>query len=280
MQKQWSTPVKKIENIYFKCEFLNPSGSVKDRGISHQIERLKAKGAKSAVISSSGNAAISAAFYCKQEGVKLKVFVSPKINPAKLKILDDSGFNVEKTLRPISGAIKYSKENQAVNLRQSTDPEAILGFESIAYELEEQVSKIDALFLPISSGTTLVGIASGFKNLGFSPSFHIVQTEVIHPLAAFFDHDFKEKKGSLADAIVAKYTLREKEVLEIVRGSGGAGWVISDQEMIKARKWLNSFDLNCSYEGAATLAAVWKAERKGYKYHRPVCLLTGKDYSR
>lgn len=277
--KNQDTPVGKIENIYFKCEYLNPSGSVKDRGISYQVEKLLEQDIKSAVISSSGNAAISAALYCNNAGIKLQVFVSPKINHSKLKTLEESGCNIEKTVKPISAAIKYAKENHAMNLRQSTDPNAAFGYEAIAYELERQISKIDAIFLPISSGTTLVGIASGFQRIGYFPSFHIVQTEAIHPLSALFDQNFRKKKESLADAIVAKFTPREDEILEIIKKSNGFGWVISDQEMIAARKWLVAHNLNCSYEGAATLAAYWKAKGKQYHYKNPVCILTGIYYN-
>ncbi len=276
--KDGNTPVEKIDNIFFKCEYLNPSGSIKDRGISFQVEKLLEQGIKSAVISSSGNAAISAALYCKNAGIKLQVYVSSKINHAKLKILEESGYDIKKTDKPISAAIKYAKENHAANLRQSTDPNAIFGYEAIAGELENQISKIDAVFLPVSSGATLVGIASGFKKIGYLPSFHMVQTEAVHPLSSLFDQNFRKKKESLADAIVAKFTHHEDEILKIVKKSNGFGWVISNHEMIAARKWLVSHNLNCSYEGAATLAALWKAKKVGYEYKKPVCILTGKFY--
>lgn len=279
MLKQPYTPVKKIENIYFKCEYLNLSGSVKDRGISFQVEKLRQSDAKSAVISSSGNAAISAAYYCQAAGIDLQVFVSPKVNQAKLKILEKLGCKVTKTVKPISAAIKYGKENKSANLRQSTDPNATFGYEAIAGELEKQISNIDAIFLPVSSGTTLVGIASGFAKIGYLPSFHLVQTEAVHPLASLFDHKFTPRKKSLADAIVAKFTPREDEILEIINKSKGFGWVISDEEMRNAKQWLLSHDLNCSYEGAAALASLRKAEKSGFKYNKPVCLLTGKFYS-
>ncbi|MBI5452751.1 PLP-dependent lyase/thiolase [Candidatus Gottesmanbacteria bacterium] len=278
VSKREMLPVEKIENIYFKCEYFNLSGSVKDRGISFQVEKVLQSDAKSAVISSSGNAAISAAYYCQMAGIDLQVFVSPKVNQAKLNILEKLGCKVTKTVKPISAAIKYAKENKSANLRQSTDPNAIFGYENIAYELNEQVPGIDAIFLPVSSGTTLAGIACGFRKIGYLPSFHLVQTEAVHPLASLFDHKFIPRKESLADAIVAKFTPRHDEILEIINKSKGFGWVISDKEMRNARHWLLLHDLNCSYEGAAALAAFWKAKKSGFKYHKPVCLLTGRFY--
>ena len=82
-----ATPLLKIEDIYFKCEYKNPTGSVKDRGLAYQVSKLLENKIKFAVISSSGNAGISAASYCRQAKVKLTVFISPRINRAKFKIL-------------------------------------------------------------------------------------------------------------------------------------------------------------------------------------------------
>ena len=45
-----NTPLIKLENIYFKREDLNKTGSAKDRAIIFQIENLKKQGFKSAVI--------------------------------------------------------------------------------------------------------------------------------------------------------------------------------------------------------------------------------------
>src|SRR3989338_2581237 len=78
------TPLVCINGIAFKCEYKNPTGSVKDRGLSFQISKLWEQKGKQAVISSSGNAAISAAAYCRLAGIKLTVFVSPGINRGKL----------------------------------------------------------------------------------------------------------------------------------------------------------------------------------------------------
>src|SRR4030042_3312682 len=76
-----------IDNVYFKLEYENPTGSVKDRGFAYQIAKLKEKGINKAVISSSGNAAISVANYCKLANIELTVFVGRNINKRKLKIL-------------------------------------------------------------------------------------------------------------------------------------------------------------------------------------------------
>ncbi len=273
------TQLKQVEGIYFKCEYENPTGSHKDRAMAYQVSKLEEKGIKKAVISSSGNAAISASHYCRLAGIKLTVFVSPKIKSQKLNQLKKLSCQIISTLKPISSAFQFAKTNQAFNLRQSKDENALIGYMTLPCELIETGINIDAIFLPVSSGATVCGMVRGYQKAGKKlPAIHVVQTEAVHPLSSLFDKKYSETKNSLADAIVAKYSPLYAEIIEYVKKSKGFGWVISDQEMIVAQKWLLQNDLHCSYEGAAALAALWKAEKQGMKYHHPVCILTGKNY--
>ncbi|MGI5826816.1 MAG: pyridoxal-phosphate dependent enzyme, partial [Patescibacteria group bacterium] len=75
------------EDLILKREDLNPTGSLKDRGMTFLVSLAGSKGLRDLVLSSSGNAAISAANYCKLAGLNLNVFVSPKITEGKKKVL-------------------------------------------------------------------------------------------------------------------------------------------------------------------------------------------------
>src|SRR3990172_1500127 len=121
------TPVKKVDGIWCKCEHFNPTGSVKDRGLAYSISKIKLKGISKSVISSSGNAAISAAYYCALAGISLTVYISPHIHPAKYKALKKYSCEIRISKTPVSDSIKFSKKNNSYNLRQSTDPWGVLG---------------------------------------------------------------------------------------------------------------------------------------------------------
>jgi len=273
------TPLREINSIYFKCEYENPTGSHKDRAMAFQVSRLFEKGIKKAVISSSGNAAISAASYCQLAGIELTVFVSPKIKAKKLNRLEKLSCQIFSTPKPISSAFRFAQENQAINLKQSADENALFGYMTLAFELIESAADIDAIFIPVSGGAGVCGLIRGYKRAGKKlPAIHVVQTEAVHPLSSIFDKDYIEKETSIADAIVAKYSPLYPEIIENIRESKGFGWVIADSDMVNARKWLLENNLKCSYEGAAALAALWKAKKRGMKYRHPVCILTGKNY--
>lgn len=272
------TSLKKEGSILFKCEFENPTGSMKDRAIAVQVAHLINIHIQKAVISSSGNAAISAAFYCKKAEIDLTVFVAPSICREKLIVLKKFPISIKISKKPLSSAQRQSIQTGAYNLKQSKDPFAWQGYSKIAIELVKQQKDIDAVFIPTSGGAMLWGIYLGFKKIGFMPTFHTVQTEKTHPIAQIFDKHFTPRTSSLADGIVAKTTPLAEKIINVIKESKGFGWVISDDDMKKAHMFLNSHDLMCSYEGAAALAALWKSQKRGFRYKNPVVILSGKYY--
>lgn len=280
--------------IIFKREDENPSGSVKDRGVSYQLDWAKKEGIKSLVISSSGNAAISACFFCQTLNLNLYIFVSPKINKKKLNVIQEYPFRISVSKRPLSDSIKLAKKNNFYHLRSSTDPRGSIGYQRIAEEIlgdwgnppsprlqrtsQGNQEGINSIFIPVSSGTTLVGISEGFNRQGSLPQIHAVQTTKVNTIAKHFDQEFTPTKTSLADALVAKFTPRKKQIIGFIRESKGWGWVIDDKEILKADEWFKNRGIETSFEGGAALAGIWKAKQNGWKLGKTVCLLTGKRY--
>lgn len=276
--REGNTKEEPLEEIILKREDTNPTGSLKDRGMAYLISWAYSRGWKELVISSSGNAAIAAARYCQLAGLKLTVFVSPKISPGKLEELKKTEVKVVITDRAVSEAQKYARQTGNFNLRPSLCEFGPEGYQTIAFELLENEGGVEDIFLPVSSGTALVGIARGFKKMGLLPRFHLCQSTAVCPLAAKFTTDFTKEPVSLARALVAKTTPLEKEILAFIHESGGTGWVISNQEIEAAEKRLSEKGIVTSEEGALAYAAIIKARAKNWPLGKTVCLLTGKKY--
>lgn len=91
-----NTPLVKLTRItaetpcelYAKLEFLNPSGSIKDRVARHMILKAECDGriqpGDSIIESSSGNMAMSLAMVAIQRGYHLKIVVRDSISKEKL----------------------------------------------------------------------------------------------------------------------------------------------------------------------------------------------------
>jgi len=262
------TPLLKNNSVYFKREDQNPTGSAKDRAISLQIQNLITKNFKSAVISSTGNAAISAQHYCQLSKIPLNIFVSPHVSKAKLKLL----YPFTVSSRPISDAIKFSKTNHAYFLRQSTDPIALLGYQQIGFELLKQLSEITSLFIPVGSGTTLLGISQGLPS---NVKIYAVQPASFCPIASSFDQNFIPETDNLTDALGVKYLPLKNQVLLASNQSGGGGVVVQNQAILNAQDYLDKNQIITSLEGALTLAGYQKIANTQNLGAFPVILLTG-----
>lgn len=267
-----------FEDIILKREDENPTGSLKDRGMAFLISKAFSFGQKNMAISSSGNAAISAGEYCKLAKLNLKVFVSEKTEAGKIEILKKSGVEIIFSRKPISDCTKFCLKNNYYNLRPSQNSFGPEGYKTIAFELAAKFGLIEDIFIPVSSGVALVGIARGFKQVGFLPRIHLCQSSSAFYLAKKFDNNFVSESTSLAKSLVAKTSSYEEEILKLVRESKGFGWVIGNQEISLSQKKFEDNNLITSAEGALAFAAINKAKKNKFKIGKIVCLLTGKKY--
>jgi threonine dehydratase len=268
-----NTPLIKLKNIYLKREDLNKTGSAKDRAIIFQIENLKKQGFKQAVISSTGNAAISASYYCNLHQIKLTVFLSPKINPNKLKLIKKNKCQIILSDKPISDAVKFSKKNKSYFLRQSTDPIALVGYQEIGKELIKELPQATSIFIPVGSGSTLLGIS---KSLNPSIKIYAIQPASNCPLSKHFDQNYQPETQKITDAISVKYLPLKSQIISTIKNSNGTGLIIQNKEILSAQEILKSNQIKTSLEGAMAYAGLKKAIEKHLDIgNYPVIILTG-----
>ncbi|MEI7578792.1 MAG: PLP-dependent lyase/thiolase [bacterium] len=264
--------------IYLKNETENPNGSFKDRSLAYQLSYYLNQKINQFVISSSGNAAISAASYLSNQNADLHIFVANTIDLIKLHKLEKFSSNkivIHQTAQPKSNAIKFAKANNCQNLRGSQDDQAIPGFKTIALELLQQLPEIDAIFIPCSSGTSTIAIHQAFTEHKKKIAIHIAQTTKINSIAKYFDKNFIPSSTNLANAISDRIALRQNAVTQAIISSKGFGWVISDQELFNAETVAAEFlGENYSYNSLLSLAAFIKSQTY-FTYKFPVLLFSG-----
>lgn len=261
------TPLTKIDNLYFKREDLNPTGSAKDRALPFQIQNLIKSNFNSAVISSTGNAAISASYYCQQANIPLTIFVSPKINSNKLSLIKG---HIIQSLQPISDAIKFSKANHAYLLRQSTDTSAQIGYSQIADELLVQLPQISSLFIPVGSGTTLLGIA---KKLPLNVRIFAVQPASNPTICSVFTPKYTPENDTITDALSVRYLPLKNEVIKAIKKHQGSGLIVSNQDTVNSLYFTQNLSL--SPESALTIAGFQQVKNNPEIGDYPVIILSG-----
>ncbi|MEO8637281.1 MAG: PLP-dependent lyase/thiolase [Candidatus Taylorbacteria bacterium] len=283
-----------ISALYFKREDLHPYGSHKGRSIPKMIEQYLAKGTQHFAISSSGNAAYAAGLYVREYNlknknkIKLDIFVGRNINKEKLDSLlkiTDPNITIQKVERPLQKLFGVLKNPKVISLRQSKDDSALAGYEELARELSE-IPNLQAVFIPTSSGTTAQALGETFSKLNFKIQIHIAQTSFCHPIAEVFgnppisrpDLDEKNETSSIADAIVDKTAYRKDKVVEIIKKSGGFGWIATDQEILDAQSTaLQSTGIVLSPNSALAVAGLQKSLKNGWTFDGTVaCLITGR----
>lgn len=271
-----------LERLVLKREDLNPTGSHKARGLCFQVavERSRAPEIAWLTISSSGNAAISAAAYCAQAGIRLAAFLSPDTPAAKVDHLRRLGALVLLAPNALSLATALAAARGIPNLRPSTHPEGATGFQTMGWELLEMVTPVEAVFTFSSSAGGLVGLGRAFRRGQcvvedpWQPALHVVQGCGAHPVAGPLDpRPPPAARGRVGD-LGARKTRRLGEATRLVRGSGGAGWVIADDEAFAASRLLSSHGVATSLEGAASLAAARRAATEA-GVRSAVVVLTG-----
>lgn len=278
-----NTPFKFVELaghqlLGIKDENYNPNGSFKDRSLAYQISMYLENDINNFVISSSGNAAISAAGYCELAKTKLKVFVAEDVNALKYAKLQEiaaryAGVTIDKTKQAKSAAIRFARDTGAINLRGSQDDLAIIGFKTIAYELSEQYPKLDAVFIPCSSGTSTLALCLAFKEMQLSVRVYACQSSRIHPIAKAFVEGFEASETSLADAITDRVALRRDEVVAAIKESRGSGIIITDAELEAAKALLEQYGLEYSYNSLLGFAGFLKVDSSEINY--PVVIASG-----
>lgn len=271
--------------VWLKREDLHPLGSHKGRSIPVMLHEHVLQGAREFVISSSGNAALAAAGAVAHhnknqptEPLTLTIFVGNKIAAHKLARLQtysgDRHIVIEQSERPKQAALQRAQGAGVINLRQSTDEFATLGYHELAAELL-RIPHLSAVFVPTSSGTTAQGLFEGFALLKATVAIHIAQTPSCHP----FVEATPIAEESVATAIVDNVAHRKNQIARVITESHGSGYVITNAEIIAAQTLIKN---NCNFEASpnsalsvAALAQALKNPALGGASGAVVCLITG-----
>ncbi|MFB3851679.1 MAG: PLP-dependent cysteine synthase family protein [Acidobacteriota bacterium] len=208
-----STPLLKLKgavkdidfDVFAKLEFLNPTGSIKDRTAKYMILKAEKEGrlkrGDTIIENSSGNMAISLAIVAIQRGYKLKVVVRDTISKEKLKILHALGVETIKadtTLPPESPnsynhlATNIAKEMKCVyfpdqhNNRENNEAH----YNTTGPEIWEQMEgRIDYLIAGMGTGGTIGGAGKFLKEK--NPKIKIIAVDIE---GSIFTQYFKTKK--------------------------------------------------------------------------------------
>lgn len=174
--------------IYGKCEFLNPGGSVKDRIGLRMIEEAEKKGliqpGDTVIEATSGNTGIGIALAGAVKGYKVIITMPEKMSHEKQVVLEALGAKIYRTPTeaawdaPESHISLAKKLNQEIPrsyyLDQYSNPgNPTVHYEETAQEIIDDMGKdLDMVVMGIGTGGTATGVAKRLKE--FNPKIQIV----------------------------------------------------------------------------------------------------------
>ncbi|HHT84915.1 MAG: cysteine synthase A [Bacillota bacterium] len=235
-------PGTESAEVLVKLEYLNPSGSVKDRsawGIILDAERTNLLGPDSIIVeASSGNQGISLAMIGAVRGYKVVVFMPETMSSERQKVLE--AYGAEVVLTPAGKDMKETFET-AKNMAEefaASNPKAFLTrqfdneantrahVETTAKEILRQTGgRLDAFVSGIGTGGTLAGVGKllkeavpGVKVVAVEPYYGSLFHETckgVHAQEGIGDGMFP---GILDDSIIDEAVLvTDDEAIECAR---------------------------------------------------------------
>ena len=276
----------------FKLEFMMPTGSFKDRGMTVLVSYLKSRGIEHVLEDSSGNAGASLSAYAAAAGLRCRILVPETASYPKIAQIAACGADVV--------TIRGSRQDVAdAALRMSAEifyashnwvPLFTEGTKTLAYEVWEQLGfqTPDNVVTPLGYGSNVLGCLKGFDELRRNgeidrmPRVFGVQAENCAPYYAAYRAGSDalvptEISTTIAEGIASSKPTRVREVLRGVRDSGGTIVAVSEGEIVDALRELARKGLYVEPTSAAGAAGLTQLLQQGaIKPHETtVLVLTG-----
>jgi len=166
-----------MPRIWCKLEFLNPSGSTKDRIARHILEKAVRQGrlkpGDTVVEASSGSTSIALALVCSQLALRFQAFVPDSATNERVMMIRAYGGRVTRLAGGMPALIEaaraHAEADGAFLVRQFANPENPEAHRiHTAAEIITQLpdGRVDYVVSGIGTGGTLVGLHQGLRDAG------------------------------------------------------------------------------------------------------------------
>ena len=275
-----------LEELYFKLEGCNPTGSFKDRGMVVAIAKALEAGSTAIMCASTGNTSASAAAYAANCALPALVII-PKGEVAMGKLAQAMAYGAKIIM--VNGnfdialdLVREFTSKHPVTLVNSVNPHRIEGQKTAAFEVVDALGDApDYLFIPVGNAGNITAYWKGFKEYRlFERCSHLpkmmgFQAEGAAPIVRGAP---VANPQTIASAIRIGNPASWQGALEARDESQGVIDMVSDDEILDAYRLLASREgIFCEPASAASFAGLVKMVRGGLLLakQRVVCIFTG-----
>lgn len=248
--------------LTLKFETLNPIGCFKGRGASCFVNSLSED--TPLVTASAGNFGQGLAYAARARGISLTVFASVNANALKVERMRALGANVmlvgEDFDAAKTAAREFASTQNTCFVEDGKDLAITEGAGTIAPELFERDSRIDAVLIPVGNGALINGIAVWIKSR--QPNTKIIGVCAENaPAMALSYAQGKTVTTPTANTIADGIAVREPvpEALDDMAGLVDEMVMVDDETILSAmRTLLAVHSVAAEPAGAAALAAAFR----------------------
>ena len=262
------TPLIKNGELFFKLEYLNPSGSFKDRGVSYTLYYFMKKRKCSMIIEdSSGNTGISTSLYSSHLGLTSIIYVPKNVSSSKEYLLRLLGAKIVKCKNREEAwkhAWKKALEKGNCYIGHVTNPIFLKGVSTMIDEIPEDViGEISDVIIPVSSGTLLLGIYRGLLNRTRN-EYSIPRLWAVQPIensylkdkvTTIYTKTAVPSSYTIADALVVSKPPRLDQIISVINHTDGGVVIVGNNDIFEGIK--NLYKMGFIVEPSS--AVVWPA---------------------
>lgn len=276
-----NTPVLTLErageaagcpHLLAKLEYLNPTGSFKDRGSAVLLTVLKALGVQRLLEDSSGNAGASISAYAARGGMQAVIYVPDTAPRAKVQQIRVYGAQVRVVPGGRQGAAQEVRRawerGEGVYASHSLSPFFLEGMKSFILEVFTQIGDDmpEHIVFPVGNGSLLVGTWLGLLilkqggHIARFPRLHAVQSARVRPIvAAWQEREWRPRPGTrtVAGGIAVSNPPRKAQILQALWETGGQAVAVAEADILAWQKVLAQGEgICCEPTSAAAFAGV------------------------
>lgn len=274
------------EELYFKLEGCNPTGSFKDRGMV--VAMAKALESKSVAVmcASTGNTSASAAAYGAYCDLPVMVLI-PKGEVALGKLAQAMAYGakivmVDGNFDAALQLVREFTERHQVTLVNSVNPNRLEGQKTGAFEIADALGDApDYMFIPVGNAGNITAYWKGFKeykDLGKTATLPSMMGFQASGSAPIVIGEVVSNPQTIASAIRIGNPASWEYALNARDESNGSINSVTDDEILDAYRMLASKEgIFGEPASAASVAGLFKATSEGLDLSgkRVVCVITG-----
>jgi len=267
-------------DVWLKLETVSPIASFKLRGALAVLSRAQeASGLASACTSSTGNHGQGVAYAARLLGLAAEIFMPEAPNPVKQAMIEAFGGRVHAVGHDLDAAkaeaIAYAAGNGALFVDDGESLDLMEGAGTLGLEAARALPDIDAIFVPMGSGTLATGVATAAKALQPEVKVIAVQAKGAPAMVESFHagRAIEMPAKSTADGLICRVPA-ERALAGLLANVDDAMTRSDEQLLAGVRTLIDCAHVLVEPAGAAGLAAAY-AGRGALTGKRIVLILTG-----